>query len=207
MLADVCGARDALIGGYAFSVVAVALALVVVAAVYPLAIVAWLGCLPAWAAVAHLQFIVETRPPRPRITTVGWRDILIALLVGLAAAVPAVVVAGIGVLLLALAGSMTSSGPSDATIIFCLALLELLVFAAITGGVVFALRRFTNRAVVVAVGAVLSIGASAGATLFWFVDSRRPLTLALTAGFVLVWLVVGRWWLNKHAAPAHSPLA
>jgi hypothetical protein len=202
VLADVCGARVALIGAYAFSTAAVGLALIVVATAYPLAIIAWLGCLPAWAAVVHQTLHVEARPPRPPITTVRWRDIMIALLLGLAAAVPAVVVAGIGVLLLALAGSMGHTGPSNSTIIFCLALLELLVVAAVTGGVVFALRRFTSRAV--AVGAALGIGTSAGVILYWLVDSHRPLTVALTACFVLVWLLVGRWWLNTHAKPARS---
>jgi hypothetical protein len=167
----------------------------------PLAIIAWLAFLPAWAAAVHQTLHVEARPPRPPNTIVRWRDILIAMLLGLAAAVPAVVLAGIGVLLLAFAG-LAGGGPSDSTIIFCLALLELLVVAAVAGGVVFALRRFASRGAAATAGAALGIGSSAGVILYWLVDSRRSLTAALTACFVLVWLLVGRWWLNKHARPA-----
>jgi hypothetical protein len=198
VLADVSAARVALVGGYAFSLVAVGLGLIVVATVNPIAIIAWLGCLPAWAAIAHQTLRTEARPPTPPATSVGWRHIVIALALGLGAGVPAALLAGIGVLLLALSG-IAGGDPSNGEIGFWLVVLELLVVATVSGGVVFALRRFTDRAAAATAGAALGIGTSAGAITYALLDSHRPLIVAATVCFVVAWLATARWWLNRHS--------
>lgn len=85
VLGEVCARRVALVGAYGLSAPAVGVAAIVVATVNPFAIIAWLGCLPAWAAIGHHRLHMEARRPRPRVPSVGWRDMLIALALGLGA--------------------------------------------------------------------------------------------------------------------------
>jgi hypothetical protein len=93
----------------------------------------------------------------------------------------------------------TTSGPSPREEAIIALGLGLVFLAAVTGGVVIALRAVRRPSVAATSGFVLGLGVLAGLTVR-FVDAWQAAHGAAILGTVvwmLLWLPAARWWLNQ----------
>lgn len=146
----------------------------------------------------------------PRPHAVGWRAMLVALGVGLIAAVPAVVLAFVCLLFVAASGGWcevncgSSTGSSEWTAVLIGVGLSMVVAAAVAAGVVLVLRRQVRWSSAAVVGLALGVGVTGGSAAL-YADTSSGFTLGtvvVTAAWMILWVPGARWWINRQAPSA-----
>lgn len=127
---------------------------------------------------------------------VSWRRTVVALVMGVGAAVRAAPFAFFCLLFVALSAGSTRFGVAAAVA------LAILVAGAATGGVMLALHHFGGRTRAATAGAALGVGVTAGtAGLYEDASSHvTALVIAATAAWMILRMPISRWWMNRPAA-------